>query len=56
MPAFQAIRQPLTAHSYKFNSFTDCVRHTYKTEGLHGFYRGRFNIFNFPDPLLINAS
>lgn len=26
--------------SYEFKSFTDCVRHTYKTEGLHGFYRG----------------
>ncbi|RMZ66166.1 mitochondrial carrier [Pyrenophora seminiperda CCB06] len=26
--------------AYKFNSFTDCVRHTYKTEGFHGFYRG----------------
>ena len=30
----------LTWHSYKFNSFADCVRHTYKTEGFHGFYRG----------------
>ncbi|KAF1830869.1 mitochondrial carrier [Decorospora gaudefroyi] len=26
--------------AYKFNSFSDCVRHTYKTEGFHGFYRG----------------
>jgi solute carrier family 25 carnitine/acylcarnitine transporter 20/29 len=26
--------------AYKFNSFADCVRHTYKTEGFHGFYRG----------------
>ncbi|KAH7125435.1 mitochondrial carrier domain-containing protein [Dendryphion nanum] len=26
--------------AYKFNSFTDCVRHTYKTEGFHGFWRG----------------
>lgn len=25
---------------YKFNSFTDCLRHTYKTEGFHGFWRG----------------
>ena len=33
-------RTRLTSHSYKFNSFTDCVRHTYKTEGFHGFYRG----------------
>ena len=31
----------LTSHSYKFNSFADCVRHTYKTEGFHGFYRGK---------------
>ncbi|CAN9439495.1 unnamed protein product [Alternaria alternata] len=27
--------------AYKFNSFADCVRHTYKTEGFHGFYRGQ---------------
>ncbi|KAJ4986467.1 mitochondrial carrier protein [Stagonosporopsis vannaccii] len=26
--------------AYKFNSFSDCVRHTYQTEGLHGFWRG----------------
>ncbi|KAF2278078.1 mitochondrial carrier [Westerdykella ornata] len=26
--------------AYKFNSFADCVRHTYKTEGFHGFWRG----------------
>ncbi|KAF2201980.1 mitochondrial carrier [Delitschia confertaspora ATCC 74209] len=26
--------------AYKFDSFTDCVRHTYKTEGFHGFWRG----------------
>lgn len=26
--------------AYKFHSFTDCVRHTYKTEGFHGFWRG----------------
>jgi solute carrier family 25 carnitine/acylcarnitine transporter 20/29 len=26
---------------YNFNSFSDCVRHTYKTEGFNGFYRGR---------------
>lgn len=26
--------------AYKFNSFTDCVRQTYKTEGFHGFWRG----------------
>ncbi|PSN63966.1 mitochondrial carrier [Corynespora cassiicola Philippines] len=26
--------------AYKFNSFSDCVRHTYKTEGFHGFWRG----------------
>jgi len=26
--------------AYKFQSFTDCVRHTYKTEGVHGFWRG----------------
>jgi solute carrier family 25 carnitine/acylcarnitine transporter 20/29 len=26
--------------AYKFNSFTDCVRHTYRTEGVHGFWRG----------------
>ncbi|KAF2690829.1 mitochondrial carrier [Lentithecium fluviatile CBS 122367] len=26
--------------AYKFNSFADCVRHTYRTEGFHGFYRG----------------
>jgi hypothetical protein len=31
----------LTASSYKFNSFADCVRHTYKTEGFHGFWRGQ---------------
>ena len=30
--------------AYKFNSFADCVRHTYKTEGFHGFYRGNFPI------------
>lgn len=26
--------------AYKFHSFTDCVRHTYKSEGFHGFWRG----------------
>ncbi|KAF2117757.1 mitochondrial carrier domain-containing protein [Lophiotrema nucula] len=26
--------------AYKFNSFTDCVRHTWRTEGFHGFWRG----------------
>ncbi|KAF2635874.1 mitochondrial carrier [Massarina eburnea CBS 473.64] len=26
--------------AYNFNSFTDCVRHTYKTEGFNGFWRG----------------
>ncbi|KAF1970512.1 mitochondrial carrier [Bimuria novae-zelandiae CBS 107.79] len=26
--------------AYQFKSFTDCILHTYKTEGLHGFYRG----------------
>lgn len=26
--------------AYKFQSFTDCVRYTYKTEGVHGFWRG----------------
>ncbi|EON62868.1 hypothetical protein W97_02093 [Coniosporium apollinis CBS 100218] len=25
---------------YKFNNFADCVRHTYRTEGVHGFWRG----------------
>jgi hypothetical protein len=34
-------RPSLTCHSYKFNSFADCVRHTYKTEGFNGFYRGK---------------
>ena len=27
--------------AYKFASFSDCLRHTYRTEGLHGFYRGK---------------
>lgn len=26
--------------TYKYDSFTDCVRHTYKTEKFHGFFRG----------------
>ncbi|KAF2184375.1 mitochondrial carrier [Zopfia rhizophila CBS 207.26] len=26
--------------AYKFHSFSDCVRSTYKTEGFHGFWRG----------------
>ncbi|CAI6338700.1 unnamed protein product [Periconia digitata] len=26
--------------AYNFNSFSDCVRHTYKTEGFNGFWRG----------------
>ena len=26
--------------SYKFQHFTDCVQHTYKTEGYKGFWRG----------------
>lgn len=26
--------------TYKYDSFTDCVRHTYKTEGYRGFLRG----------------
>lgn len=28
--------------AYKFNGFVDCVRHTYRTEGVHGFWRGAF--------------
>jgi solute carrier family 25 (mitochondrial carnitine/acylcarnitine transporter), member 20/29 len=27
--------------AYKFTSFADCVRHTYNTEGIHGFWRGK---------------
>jgi hypothetical protein len=38
-------RPLLTSHSYKFNSFADCVRHTYKTEGFNGFYRGKLHHF-----------
>ena len=30
----------LNIHSYRFNHFTDCVQHTYKTEGFKGFWRG----------------
>jgi hypothetical protein len=26
--------------TYKYDSFTDCVRHTYKTENWRGFFRG----------------
>lgn len=26
--------------TYKYDSFADCVRHTYKTEKLGGFFRG----------------
>jgi hypothetical protein len=26
--------------TYKYDNFTDCVRHTYKTEGIRGFFRG----------------
>ncbi|KAF2759486.1 mitochondrial carrier [Pseudovirgaria hyperparasitica] len=26
--------------AYKFSSFADCVEHTYRSEGLHGFWRG----------------
>ncbi|KAF2467097.1 mitochondrial carrier [Lindgomyces ingoldianus] len=26
--------------AYKFHSFSDCVRQTYRTEGFHGFWRG----------------
>ncbi|KAI9643920.1 hypothetical protein NHQ30_007271 [Ciborinia camelliae] len=26
--------------TYKYNNFTDCVRHTYQTEKLRGFFRG----------------
>lgn len=30
----------ITYPRYNFNSFSDCLRHTYKTEGFHGFWRG----------------
>lgn len=30
----------LTRNSYRFKHFADCVRHTYKTEGFKGFWRG----------------
>jgi len=33
--------------SYKFNSFLACVKHTYKTEHLNGFWRGKTSTF-FP--------
>src|ERR1700743_255021 len=26
--------------TYKFHSFVDCVQHTFRTEGVHGFWRG----------------
>ena len=26
--------------TYKYDNFTDCVRHTYRTEGYRGFFRG----------------
>jgi hypothetical protein len=26
--------------TYKYNSFSDCVRHTYQTESMRGFFRG----------------
>lgn len=28
--------------TYKYDNFTDCVRHTYRTEGYRGFFRGVF--------------
>lgn len=28
--------------TYKYSGFVDCVRHTYQTEQLRGFFRGRF--------------
>ena len=30
-------------NSYKFSSFLECVRHTYRTEGAHGFWRGEIS-------------
>lgn len=45
----------LTISSYQFKSFTDCVLHTYKTEGLHGFYRGAL-IYSFRVETLANIA
>lgn len=28
--------------TYKYNGFVDCVRHTYETEKLRGFFRGSY--------------
>lgn len=28
--------------TYKYSGFVDCVRHTYQTEKLKGFFRGEF--------------
>ena len=31
--------------TYKYAGFLDCVRHTYSTEKLRGFFRGEFYVF-----------
>lgn len=31
--------------TYKYNGFVDCVRHTYQTEKLRGFFRGMFTTY-----------
>lgn len=31
--------------TYKYNGFVDCVRHTYETEKLRGFFRGSYLLY-----------
>ena len=38
--------------TYQYNGVLDCIRHTYRTESLKGFFRGEFASSHFPFPRL----
>lgn len=36
--------------TYQYNGVLDCIRHTYRTESLKGFFRGEYLLRAFPFP------
>lgn len=38
--------------TYNYSGFLDCVKHTYQTEQLRGFFRGEHSLRNAPSGLL----
>lgn len=41
--------------TYKYSGFVDCVRHTYQTEKLKGFFRGELGNPSAADPTVLQV-